>query len=211
MVSKTKMGFLKKYNWIVFCFTFLAFAPPKLSAQNSAGKFGLEIVKAKIGFNAGPYRGRTPETNGPFDQGFAFIGQAYFPIQWAADYQKNFSDSTVITNEYNKRIFLIRPSALFHFVDNGSIAMGAGLQFSFLIVKEFYLEYQMAGVYLEATKAGAPDLTSGFNLHHTISVSKPIGRHFSISTSIVHMSGAGLDDGVVSNQDLIALGIKWNL
>ena len=205
------MRFLKKYNWLVFCLSFLTCFPQKLSAQNSAGKFGLEITKAKIWIYGGPYRGRTPETDGPFNQGFVFICQTYFPIQWTADYQKNFSDSTAITNEYNKRIFLIRPSALFHFVDNGSIAMGIALQFSFLIAKEFYLEYQLAGVYLEATKAGLPDLTSGFNLHHTISVSKPIARHFSISTSIVHMSGAGLDHGVVSNQDLIALGIKWNL
>lgn len=85
------------------------------------------------------------------------------------------------------------------------------MQLSFLITKEFYLEYQLAGVYLEATKASAPDLNSGFNLHHTISISKPISRHFSLATSFIHLSGAGLDKGVVSNQDVITLGIKWNL
>ena len=183
----------------------------KLEAQNTAGKLGLEITKAKLGIHAGPYRGRTPETSGPFNQGTAFIGQAYFPVQLAADYRNNFLDSNTITNEYNNRVFLIRPSALFHFVDNGSIAMGIGMQFSFLITKEIYLEYQMAGVYLEATKEGAPDLFSGFNLHHTISLSRPISRHFSLAAGLVHMSGAGIDKGVVSNQDVLTLGIKWNL
>jgi len=205
------MSYLKKYYWVVITLSLPTIFCPNLSAQNTAGKFGLEITKAKIGINGGPYRGRTPETDGLFNQGFAVIGQVYFPIQWSADYQRNFSDSNTISNEYNNRVFLIRPSALFHFVDNGSIAMGAGLQFSFLITKDFYLEYQIAGVYLEATKAASPDLNSGFNLHHTISISKPINRHFSIATSLIHISGAGIDKGVVSNQDVITLGIKWNL
>ncbi len=202
---------VKKYYWIGLLICFQALFYNNLSAQNIAGKFGLEITKAKIGINGGAYRGRTPETDGPFNQGFALIGQAYLPIQFAADYRKNFSDSNTISNEYNNRVFLLRPSALFHYVDNGSIAMGAAIQCSFLVTKEFYLEYQIGGVYLEATKAGAPDLNSGFNLHHTVSISKPISRHFSLNTSFIHMSGAGLGNGAVSNQDVITLGIKWNL
>jgi hypothetical protein len=204
------MSNLKKQYWIGIAICFQAIYCKNLTAQNSAGKFGLEITKAKIGINSGAYRGRSPETDGPFNQGTVFIGQAYFPIQWVIDYQKNFSDSTLIKNEYNNRIFLIRPSALFHYVDNGSYAMGIGLQFSFLLTKEFYLEYQLAGVYLEATKVGAPDLYSGFNLHHTLSLSKPLSRHFTVSTSFIHLSGAGLDKST-SNQDVIALGLKWNL
>lgn len=205
------MKVLKKYYFIPLFAFFLVDFSENLHAQNNAGKFRLEITKANIGINGGPYRGRTPITDGFFNQGFAVISQFYLPFQLTADYKKNFTDTNTIKNEYNNRIFLVRPSALFHYVDNGSIAMGAAIQLSFLITHEFYLEYQIAGVYLEATKAGAPDLYSGFNLHHTVSISKPISRHFSLTTSLIHLSGAGLDDKTVSNQDVIALGIKWNL
>ncbi len=182
-----------------------------VKSQNNAGKFGLEITKAKIGVNAGPYRGRTTQTSGFFDQGVAGFMQVYLPFQVTADYQLNFSDSATITNEYNNRKFLLRPSALLHIVDNGSYAMGIGFQTSFLITKQFYLEYQIGGVYLEAPVKAAPDLKSGFNLHHFASISKPISRHFSISLGYIHMSGAGLGNGAVSNQDVISLGLKWNL
>ena len=182
-----------------------------VEAQNNAGKFGLEITKAKMGINMGPYRGRTLETNGFFDQGIAGYGQIYFPFQWAVDYRSNFSDSATVKNEYNNRLFLIRPSALLHYVDNGSMAFGLGVQFSFLIVSDFYLEYQLASVYIEANAAGAPDLYDGFNLHHFISISKPISRHFSFSVGFIHISGAGLGSGEISAQDVASLGIKWNL
>ncbi len=192
-----------------FLLTIFIIGLTKLPAQSVAGKMKLEITRAKIGVNVGPYRGRTQETNGPFDQGVSGFSQIYFPFQLAVDYRKNFNDS-IVTNEYNNRVFLIRPSALFHYVDNGSMAFGLGTQFSFLIWKEFYFEYQISGVYLEANKSGAPDLYDGFNLHHIVSLSKPISRHFSLATSLVHLSGAGLS-GTVSNQDVITLGLKWNL
>lgn len=191
--------------------TSIVSSPCKLTAQNNAGKLGLEITKIKFGLNVGPYRGRTPETDGLFNQGIALLEQVYFPFQLAVDYRKNFSDSNSISNEYNSRVFLIRPSALLHYVDNGSYAIGAGIQFSFLMVNDFYIEYQMGGVYLEATKAAAPDLNSGFNLHHFASISKPVSRHFTITLGYVHLSGAGLGNGVVSNQDVVTLGMKYNL
>ena len=189
----------------------LFFSLMLVDAQSQAGKLGLEITKVKLGLNVGPYRGRTPTTDGPFNQGVSFIGQAYFPFQLAADYRKNFEDSATIKNEYNDRVFLIRPSALLHYVDNGSMAFGLGFQFSFLLGKAFYLEYQLASVYIEANKAGLPDLNDGFNLHHTASIAKPISRHFSLAFAYVHMSGAGVGTGKGANQDVITLGIKWNL
>lgn len=182
-----------------------------VKAQPNAGKFNLEITKAKIGINIGPYRGRTPETDGPFNQGIAALGQIYFPFQWTADYRKNYNDSLTIKNEYNNRLFLIRPNAIFHYVDNKSMAFGLGLQFSFLISQQVYLEYQLSGVYLEATNAGLPDLHDGFILHHFVSLSRPISRHFSLSFGLIHMSGAGIGNGLTSNQDVISLGLKWNL
>jgi len=181
------------------------------AAQPNTGKFELEITKAKFGINIGPYRGRTPQTDGLFNQGLSCFGQVYFPFQWSIDYEKNYADSLTIKNEYNNRLFLIRPSAIFHYVDNGSMAFGLGIQFSFLITKQTYLEYQLSGVYLEATKTGLPDLNDGFNLHHFVSLSKPINKHFSLSLGLVHMSGAGIGNGLTSNQDVITLGLKWVL
>ena len=181
-------------------------------AQNNSGKFGLEITRLNIGINAGPYRGRTPQvTDGPFNQGISGFGQIYFPFQFAADYRKNFLDSNTITNEYNNRVFLFRPSAIFHYVDNGSMAFGIGIQLSFLITKQFYLEYQLSYVYVEANKAGEPDLFDGFNLHHFASISKPISRNFTLNLGFIHMSSAGVGTGKGANQDVLSLGIKYNL
>tara|TARA_B110000459_G_C16615755_1_gene498749 strand:+ start:2195 stop:2830 length:636 start_codon:yes stop_codon:yes gene_type:complete len=181
------------------------------SAQSNAGKFELEITKAKFGVNIGPYRGRTLQTDGPFNQGISGFGHVYFPFQWSLDYEKNYTDSLTIKNEYNNRLFLIRPAAILHLVDNGSMAFGLGIQLSFLITKQTYLEYQLSGVYLEATKAGLPDLNDGFNLHHFVSVSKPLSKHFSLSLGFLHLSGAGIENGLTSNQDAITLGLKWIL
>jgi hypothetical protein len=178
-------------------------------SQGNAGKFGLEIVKTKIGFNAGPYRGRTNVTNGFFNQGVAGFGQIYFPFQMAIDYRDNFSDSVNIINEYNNRIFLIRPAALFHVIDNGSYAMGLTFQLSWLLVKQFYLEYQIGPVYVEATKGASPDLNSGFSLHHYVSISKPLSKSLTISGGITHMSNASITSSSGANHDLLSLGIKY--
>lgn len=195
-----------------YCLLFIiVFSLLPVQAQNQAGKLGLEITRFKVGLNAGPYRGRTPSTNGPFNQGIGFIGQLYFPFQLAADYRQNFSDSTIITNEYNNRIFLMRPSAILHYLDNGSMAFGGGVQFSFLLTKEFYLEYQLSGIYVEANNEGAPDLYDGFNLHHIVSISKPVSRHLSLMGGIAHLSGAGIGSGRSSAQDMLIIGLKWNL
>lgn len=55
--------------------TSIVSSPCKLTAQNNAGKLGLEITKIKFGLNVGPYRGRTPETDGLFNQGIALLEQ----------------------------------------------------------------------------------------------------------------------------------------
>lgn len=194
----------------ILLFTSLFIQPNILNAQNNAGKFGLEIVNTKIGLNVGGYRGRTPETNGLFNQGVSGFGQIYFPFQMAIDYKKNFNDSIIETNEYNNRIFLIRSSALFHTIDNGSYAFGLAIQFSWLLFNEFYIEYQICPAYIEATKESAPDLNSGFNLHHFVSLSKPINNFLSFSLGIVHISNAGLSNQKGSNHDLLSIGFKFN-
>ncbi len=91
------------------------------------------------------------------------------------------------------------------------MAFGMGIQLSFLITKAFYLEYQLSGVYVEANDAGAPDLIDGFNLHHFVSLSKPISRHYSLSIGFNHISSAGIGNVRNSNIDTYMIGLKWNL
>ena len=202
---------MKVFLKYVSIFLLLFFFCSPIQSQNNAGKLGLEITKPNIGIYGGPYRGRTPQTDGFFNQGIVGFGQIYFPFQLVIDYRSNFSDSATVTNEYNNRIFLIRPSALFQIVDNGSYTLGIAVQFSCLIVKEFYLEYQLSLAYIEATKTAAPDLYSGFNLHHFVSISKPISKHFTLSVGYSHLSNAYLVDAKGSNIDAIVVGLKWNL
>lgn len=201
---------MKFFLHAILILTVLHFFATPIQSQNNAGKFGLEITKPNFGIYVGPYRGRTTQTDGFFNQGIVGFGQIYFPFQLTIDYRSNFSDSAIVTNEYNKRIFLIRPSALFQIVDNGSYALGFAVQFSWLIVNEFYIEYQLSLTYIEATKNAAPDLYSGFNLHHFVSISKPISKHFSLSAGYSHLSNAYLVDAKGSNIDAILIGVKCN-
>jgi hypothetical protein len=186
---------------LLMCFT-------SVKSQNMAAKFGLEITKFKVGVNAGPYRGRTQQTDGPFDQGIAGFGQIYFPFQVSYGVTKD--TSTVKYGEYDNKIILLRPSTILHLVDNGSVAYGGGIQISFRTIKHFYLEYQFGIVYLEAKEGLSPDLNDGMNLHHFVSISKPLNRHFTASLGFIHMS-KGWFNSKTSNQDVISLGIRYNL
>jgi hypothetical protein len=88
-------------------------------------------------------------------------------------------------------------------------AMGIGIQFSFLLAKALSLQYQLEGIYLVAIKAVASALNSGFNLQDTISLSLPVGRHFSLAISLLNLCGEGITN-MDSNQDEIAIGLRWN-
>lgn len=198
-----------------FCFhilltLFFTATSTTLSAQGNIGKMKLEINPARISLVVGPYRGRTSETNDFFNQGLAAKGQIYFPFQLSIDYKKNYTDSFSNLNEYNNRIFLIRPAAILHYVNNGSYAFGLGCQFSWLLFKVFYIEYQIGGIYLEATQKAAPDLSSGFNLHHYVSFSKPLSKNISAAVGVIHLSGAHLSKAKGSNQDVITIGITYS-
>ncbi|MGB0887121.1 MAG: hypothetical protein ACPGSL_03265 [Vicingaceae bacterium] len=174
-------------------------------SQANNDSFKLELTNANFGINIGPYRGRTPQTNGPFNQGFSGFGQVYFPLKLS---YKNSKAS--IDNEYANKLILIRPSMLIHIIDNGSYAYGSGIQLSVRSFKQFYLEYQFGIVYLEARKDSSPDLHDGMNLHNFLSISKPLNQHFTASIGFIHLS-KGFFDSTTSNQDVISLGLKWNL
>ncbi len=199
-------------KFITYCLLiFLTFGDLILCAQNSEGKARIEIVSSKLSLNVGSYRGRTLTTNRFFEQGAAGFSQLYFPFQLVIDYKSNFTDSSISNDEYNSRIFLVRPSFLFHYVNNGSYAIGGACQLSWKLISDFYFEYQLGLVYLEATIAAQPDLNSGFALHHYISLSKPISKRFSTSLGFTHISGANISDSKSSNHDLISLGLKFSI
>lgn len=199
------MKFLKKYYWIGTTFSFLSIFCVDLKAQSNISKFNLEITKLKIGVNVGPYRGRTAETSGPFNQGFSGFGQIYFPFEFSYSGSK-----AAKPNEYSNKILLVRPSIILHLVDNGSFAYGGGTQISFHTIKQFYIAYQLGIVYLKAKENASPDLHDGKNLHNFVSISKPLNQHFTANIGFIHMS-KGWFKSKTSNQDVISLGLKWNL
>ena len=185
--------------------SFLISSSTVLRAQSNIKNLSLEITPFKVGINVGPYRGRTPETDGPFNQGTAGFGQVYFPFKVSVG-----KNDTAASKEYSNKTLLLRPSIIIHLIDNGALAYGGAIQLSFRTIKQFYLEYQLGIVYLEANEGASPDLYDGINLHHFVSLSKPLSNHFSASIGFVHLS-KGAFDSKTSNQDLITLGIKYNL
>lgn len=198
---------MKRINLLIYTtvLSILVLLTNPIKAQSIKEKLELKLSKVNVGFNVGPYRGRTPQTDGPFNQGFSGFGQVYFPLQLSYGKSK-----TIEVDEYNEKLILIRPSIIIHFIDNGSYAYGSGMQISVRSIKNFYLEYQLGIVYLEAKNGISPDLNDGMNLHNFISISKPLNQHFSTSIGFIHMS-KGAFDSATSNQDVIALGLKWNL
>lgn len=199
------MSFLCKYFRIGIIVGFFSIFYSDCYAQTSKKNIGLELTKSNIGINIGPYRGRTPLTNGPFNQGFSGFGQIYFPLKLSYGNSK-----ASIDNEYVGKLILIRPSMLIHIIDNGSYAYGSGIQMSVRCIQQIYLEYQFGIVYLEAKKYSSPDLHDGMNLHNFLSISKPLNQHFTASIGFIHLS-KGFFNSKTSNQDVISLGLKWNL
>jgi hypothetical protein len=194
-----------KLTYRIIVLILLLFAvKPTIKAQINKEKFKLEITKINFGVNAGPYRGRNPLTDGPFNQGISGFGQVYFPFQFSYG-----NSNTKVSDEYSEKTFLIRSSIIMHLVDNGSYAYGSGMQVSIRSIKNFYLEYQLGIVYLEANNDISPDLNDGMNLHNFISISKPLNQHFTTSLGFIHMS-KGWYDSKTSNQDVITLGLKWS-
>ena len=196
---------IKEFYWIGIIFSTLTITSFNLSAQSNTRRINLKLTKVKIGVNIGPYRGRTQQTDGPFNQGFSGFGQVYFPLEFSYG-----NSESKVSDEYAEKIILIRPSMIIHLIDNGSYAYGSGIQISIRSIKNFYLEYQLGIVYLEANNDISPDLNDGMNLHNFISINKPLNQHFTASIGFIHIS-KGAFDSTTSNQDVITLGLKWAL
>jgi hypothetical protein len=175
-------------------------------AQNNKGNFELEIVNSTIGLYVTSYSTRS-EGIQKMGEEFGFFGQVYFPFQWSVDYDANFNDSLNYKGVYNKRIFLIRPQALFSVTQQGNVTGGIALQLSWLLFKAFYLDYGTGIIWVEAGKLATDGLVSGLNLNQTISISKPLNNHLTLSLGFNHLSSAHIFDSK-ANQDAIFLGMK---
>lgn len=193
-------------RYFIISILLIGFATTK--AQNNKGKFELEIVSANIGLYGTTYSTRS-EGIQKMGKEFGFFSQVYFPFQWSVDYETNFNDSLTYNGEYNKRLFLIRPQALFSVTQQGNVFGGLSIQFSWLLFNQFYLEYTTGVVWVEAEKSATDGLSSGFNLNQTLSISQPINQHFTFSLGFNHLSGAHIFDSE-ANQDLVYLGLKYN-
>jgi hypothetical protein len=188
----------------LFITSILILALTPCHAQSSSNKLSADLTNFNIGMHIGPYRGRTPETDGPFNQGISGFGQVYFPFQVSYGAAK---EATI--DEYLNKKILLRPSIIIHTIDNGGVAYGGAIQISVKTFKQFYFEYQLGVVHLEAKDGASPDLYDGMNLHHFVSLSKPLSQNFTASFGFVHLSKGGFNSKT-SNQDMITLGIKFH-
>lgn len=188
--------------------TFFIFAfSGEVVAQSNKGKMQMEINQLNIALYGSTYRDRITFENN-FGDGFGFSSIIYFPFRWSTDYANNFNDSTISKGEFNKRLFLIRPVALFNLSDQGSATTGAGFQFSFLIIKQWYIEFLIGTVWAESKKKSTDGINEGFNLSQGFYLTKPIHQHFSLSAGFNHISSAHIFNSK-TNHDQIVLGVKY--
>lgn len=197
---------LKKKHIIIFIFlSYLS--STLLLGQENKGKFAFEIVKGKVAFYADTYRARKVG-DAQFGDGIGFSSLIYLPFQWSVDYAKNFSDTTIYKGEFNQRLFIVKPTAIFSVNDNVSNTSGLGLQLSILITHNFYLEYITGIVWVEAAKNSNDGLDSGFNVVQGFYISKPLSTHFTFSIGFNHLSNAHIFTSE-SSHDKLLIGLKY--
>lgn len=186
-------------------FVLLAFS--LVSAQNNKGKMALEITGANIGMYGTTYITRSIGVQ-DFGTEYGFLAQVQFPFQWSIDYKHNFSDSVEYLGEYNNRLFLIRPLAIFSITQQGNNFTGLSIQFSWLLFHWIYLDFATGVIWVEAKDNSSDGLSSGFNLNQTLSLSKELSNHITFSFGINHLSNAHIFNSD-ANQDSIFLGLKY--
>lgn len=167
----------------------------------------MEINQLNIALYGSTYRDRITFEK-KFGDSFGSSIIIYFPFRWSVDYAKNFNDSTAHKGEFNNRLFLIRPIALFNLSNQGSATTGAGFQLSFLITQQWYLEFLIGTVWAESKKKSTDGIDEGFNLSQGFYLTKPIHRHFSLSAGFNHISSAHIFNSK-TNHDQLLLGVKY--
>lgn len=173
------------------------------------GKIQLEITRFKAGIYGATYRDRATNSTG-FGEELAVSSLIYFPFQWSVDVAQNFNDTIDIKDEFNQRVFLIRPTAIVNVTEKGSFSTGGALQFSFLLGKQWYLEFLSGIVWAESPKNSNDGMDKGFNLTQGFYLSKPLHRHFTLSFGFNHVSSAHVFN-TNTNHDQLVIGVKYIL
>lgn len=168
--------------------------------QNDRGVFNLYIKRPEFELIAGAFRNRESST-----QGFELVNftyHVYLPFQYDLNY--------VNLNAKDK---LLKLNTLFivHHSKYGNYAIGLGERFSFLLVKNLYLSYQIGVVWCEPVKRNTNDGINdmGFNLHHEYGLNYNINKHVKIGINVIHLSNGNLFKDVDNNQDVIGVGVAY--
>jgi len=170
------------------------------SREKELGVFNLYIKKTEIEFIVGAFRNREIASQG-FEFG-NFTYHIYLPFQYDLNY---------VNLNARDKLLKLNTTFIVHHSKYGNYAIGLGERFSFLIIKNFYLSYQIGIVWCEPVKRNTNDGINdmGFCLHHEYGLAYNIGHKFKISTNVIHISNGNLFKAVKNNQDVIAVGLGY--
>jgi hypothetical protein len=166
------------------------------------GAFNLYIKKFKAEMIGGVFRNR--ETSQQGFEPFNFTYNIYLPFQFDLNY---------VHLKAKDKLLKINAAFIVHHSKYGNYALGLGTRASFLVCKRTYLSYQIGVVWCEKVKSNTNDGINymGFCLHHEFSLTYVLSKHFEISANVVHISNGNIFKDVKNNQDVLGLGIAYQL
>lgn len=172
------------------------------SREKDRGAFNLYIKKTKFEVIGGGFRNRSTPTQGFEPINFTY--HIYLPFQFDLNY---------INVPAEDKILKINLPLIIHHSKYGNYAIGLGSRFSFLVYKRLYLSYQAGVVWCEVVKRNTNDgfYNMGFCLHHEFNLCYGITKKIEISANLIHLSNGGVFPGVKNNQDVIGLGLAYQL
>lgn len=168
--------------------------------ENDRGDFNLYIKKPEFELIAGAYRNRESGT-----QGFELINftyHIYLPFQYDLNY---------VNAKAKDKLLKVNTIFIVHHSKHGNYAIGLGERFSFLLVKNLYLSYQIGIVWCEPVKRNTNDGINdmGFCLHHEYALNYNLAKHLKVGLNVIHLSNGNLFQDVDNNQDVIGIGAAY--
>lgn len=172
------------------------------SREQDRGFFNLYIKKFKGEIIPGVYNIR--ETTVPDFKLFTITYNIYLPFQF---------DLSYLNQPAKEKLLKVNSVLIIQHTNYGNYAIGLSERFSFLIFKKAYLSYQIGVVWVESTSKKAPDgLTNmGFCFHHNFAFSYGISKHFELSLNVIHISNGAIFKNAKNLQDVLGVGIAYQL
>lgn len=170
------------------------------SRQGDKGDFNLYIKKPEFEVIVGAFRNRESSTQG-FEP-FNFTYHVYLPFQYDLNY---------VNLKAKDKLLKLNTLFIVHHSKYGNYAIGVGERFSFLLVRNLYLSYQIGIVWCEPVKHNTNDGINnmGFNLHHEYGLCYNLNKQLKLSLNVIHLSNGNLFQDVDNNQDVIGFGIAY--